>query len=186
MNCQPIKQSIQQALPIATLVLVDMCKSNLPHGLTREKAYTVVQNCRTALAAARKLGWPVVHVRNAEVDGHCGAESIAGFEPMSSDPVLERRGPSCYSSPYFADVIRQTGGATVIGGFFGTGGALATISDAVQTLDHMTLLWDAAYDDESSPLFTGPVLGLLQRYTTFRFSVLTTGAWLKSMEAYCG
>jgi nicotinamidase-related amidase len=179
-----MNSSIQNAIPFATLVLVDMRKINLPNGLTRKKAYTVVQNCRAALCVARQLGLPVAHVRNALGSEQTGNESICGFEPQASEAVLERRGPSCYSSPYFADVIRQTSGVTFIAGFFGDGGALATIADAVQTLDHMTLLWDASLDDVSTPVFSGPILSLCQRYTQFRFDVCPTAAWLKSVETY--
>jgi nicotinamidase-related amidase len=151
--------------------------------LTQERAFTVLKNCRLALGLARRLGWPVAHVRNAAGSDRAGSETIAGFEPGPLESVLERRGPSCYTSPFFAEVVRQTGGIAVVSGFFGSGGVLATIADAVQSLDQLTLLLDASLDEESSAMFSGQMLSFLQRYTRFQFSALTTRSWIETVEA---
>jgi nicotinamidase-related amidase len=161
-----------------------MRKAHIPTGLTRNKACTVVKNCRLALSLARHVGWPVIHVRNSATNDKTINRSITGFEPEATEAVLEREKCSCYSSPYFADLIRQTSGNIVIMGFFGSGGVLATVADAVQTSDYVTLLWDASLDEQSAPIFSGPVLSLFQRYTTLRFSVRTTAEWLDLVRDY--
>jgi hypothetical protein len=184
MNCEPIHGQFQRALPIATLVLVDMRRAHIPNGLIRNKAYTVVQNCRQALSLARHVGWPVIHIRNVVTAGTSVNGSITGFEPTATEAVLERKKHSCYSSLYFTDLIRQTSGNIVIMGFFGAGGVLATIADAVQTSDYVTLLWDASLDEQSAPIFSGSALSLFQRYTNLRFSVRTTAEWLSLVQGY--
>jgi len=184
MTCEPVNSAFQKIFPVATLVMVDMCKSNLPRGLKRAPAGTVLQNCRCALSFARRFGWPVAHVRSSQDAGRAGIsyETIGGFEPARADALFERRTLSCYSSPYFGSVIRETAGAAVIAGFLGPGGALSTVADAIQVGDRITVLSDATLDNISNRIFAEPVISLLRAYTTFNISVLTTAAWLRSVE----
>lgn len=182
MTCALDGRVFEGTLPISTLVLVDMCKANLPRGLRRSPAGTVVQNCRRALSVARFFGWRVAHVRSTNVLELGASASISGFEPDRLDAKFERRALSCYSSPYFQSVMRETAGSFVLAGFLGEGGALATVADSIQYGDNVTLLADASLDDASSRAFTGQVLSLLATHTALGFNVVSTSGWLRMVE----
>ena len=185
MTCEPRHSAFhQKVLPASTLVLVDLCKANLPKGLQRSPGSTIVQNCHQALLVARRLGWRVAHVRSAEALGNGGnSPSISGFEPDRADAMFERRTLSCYSSPYFQSVMQETGGSFVLAGFLGNGGALATLADSVRLGDQVTLLLDASLDDASRRVFTEQVVAQLSAYVALGFNLVTTFTWLRAMEA---
>ncbi len=81
------------------------------------------------MSVARARGLAVAFIR-----GNAGAQTgdraaggwLKGFEPVRSDVLLDRRGPSCYTSEYFDDVAQAAGGDIVLAGFAGQGGCLAT------------------------------------------------------------
>lgn len=182
MTYAPKSSAFRVPPPVTTLVLVDMVRGNLPKGLKRSPASTVVQNCRRAVSIARRLGWPVAHVRSASgliFDGP--SPTIAGFEPLRMDAVFERRALSCYSSPYFSSVMRGAGGAFVLGGFLGEGGALSTIADSIQHGDHITILADGSLDEISRRVFTEQVMELLTAHTSLGFTLTSTFSWIKAM-----
>ncbi len=182
MTCMPASSAFQKSLPISTLVLIDMCKPNLPQGLKRAPGGTILQNCRRALSFARLHGWRVAHVRSEHALLPGSDQSIAGFEPERIDPKFERRALSCYSSPYFQSVMRETGGSYVLAGFLGDGGGLATLADTLLYGDSVTLLADASLDEVSRRVFSEPVLSLLTTHTSLRFNVVSTSAWLRALE----
>jgi nicotinamidase-related amidase len=179
----PTSTSFHSTIPTSTLVLVDMCKPNLPRGLKRSPGGTILQNCRRALAFARIHGWCVAHVRSEGSLFPGSEQSIAGFEPERIDPQFERKALSCYSSPYFQSVIQETGGSYVLAGFLGNGGGLSTIADSLLYGDNITLLSDASIDEASRHAFSEPILNLLTAHTNLRFNVVSTSAWLRALDA---
>lgn len=186
MTCMPANSVFHDTRPTSTLVLIDMCRPNLPQGLKRAPGGTVLQNCRRALSFARQRGWRVAHVRSEEALLPGSEQSIAGFEPERTDPKFKRKALSCYSSPYFQSVMRETGGSYALAGFLGDGGGLATIADSLLFGDSITLLSDASIDDASRRVFSEPVLSLLAAHTSLRFNVVSTSRWLQTLEVLCG
>ncbi|MDE2135338.1 MAG: isochorismatase family protein [Alphaproteobacteria bacterium] len=188
MTCEPGNNCFRNAFPLATLVLVDMRKANLlsTQGLTHAEMAGILTNCRGALAYARKMGFPIAFVRGAG-DSRATNQSnewIKGFEPQRLDAIFDRRGASCYSSPYFADGMRETGGAVVLAGFLGRGGCLSTGADALLAGNHITFLSDATKDDVSDRALNESAIGLLRAFTSFDIRVLSTGAWIRSVEEF--
>lgn len=187
MTCEP-NIGFGHAFPLATLVLVDMCKANLTsaQGLQRSAASGILLGCRAALAFARKIGCPVAFVSGSGHGTDDGIPSpwIKGFVPERMDALFQRRTVSCYSSPYFADAMRETAGAIVLAGFLGQGGCLATGADALLAGHRLTCLSDATLDDVSDRVFDDTAIRLLRAFTTFDIRVLSTSAWMRSVEEF--
>ena len=118
MTCEPGADRFNGAFPFATLVLVDMKKKVLSaaQGLGHPDVAGILTNCRAALAYARRIGLPLAFVRSG--GGNCdeAGDWINGFEPQRSEALFDRRSSSCYSSPYFKEGMRESGGVVVIAG----------------------------------------------------------------------
>lgn len=188
MTCEPGNSRFHNSFPLATLVLVDMRKANLSstQSFSHAKIAGILTNCRVALAYARKMGFPVAFVRGAS-DTRSADQSkewIKGFEPQRLDALFDRRGASCYSSPYFEEGMREGGGAVVLAGFLGHGGCLSTGADALLAGHSVTFLSDATLDDVSDRAFDETAIRLLRAFTTFDIAMLTTSAWIKTVEQY--
>lgn len=111
-------------------------------------------------------------------------EWIKGFEPQQLDPLFDRRRASCYSSPYFEEGMRESGGAVVLAGFLGRGGCLSTGVDALLAGHRVTFLSDATLDDVSDRAFDETTIRLLRAFTTFDVAMLTTGRWINIIERF--
>jgi len=183
MTCEPHKDRFINAFPLATLVLVDMRKDCLSSvmSLRRSDIAGILSNCRAALAHARRIGWPVAFVRRGR---NCAADQsgewIKGFEPQRSEALFDQRNGSCYSSPYFAQGVKEAGGSVVLAGFLGSGGCLSTCADAFLAGQRMVFLSDATLDDVSRRMFDEPSARLLRTFTSFDIATLTTSAWIKA------
>jgi nicotinamidase-related amidase len=188
MTCEPRSDRFSTPFPLATLVLVDMRRENLSstHGFRRSVAAGVLSNCRAALAFARRMEWPVAFVSGSgDAADPCQSSAlIKGFEPQRLDALFDRRSVSCYSGPYFEEGIQQSGGAAVLAGFLGRGGCLSTGADALLAGHRVTFLSDATMDDLSDRAFNASVVHLLRAFTNFDVRVLSTSAWIRSVEEF--
>jgi nicotinamidase-related amidase len=187
-TCLPNSQRFDSRFPLATLALVDIRKQGNPSadGLCSSDSAGILANCRTALAFARRMGWPVAFVRSLTADPGepLSNEWIGGFEPQQLDPVFDRRGTSCYSSPYFEDAVGQTAGAVVLAGFLGHGGCMSTAADAFQAGHRVTFLTDATLDDAADRAVDASMLQHLRTFAKFDISAVTTAAWIRAIEDF--
>ena len=185
MTCEPHKAPFTNAFPLATLVLVDMKRSSLASamGLGRADIAGILSNCRSALAYARKIGWPVAFVcGSGDTAADRVNEWIKGFEPQRSDALFYRHSGSCYSSPYFEQGMQEAGSSVVFAGFLGRGGCLSTGADAFLVGQRVTFLSDATLDEATSYALGESAARLLRAFTTFDIDIVTTGAWIRTIE----
>ena len=136
-------------LSTATLVLVDVCQgSATARGeIAASDMHHILERCQRALEAARDAGVPVVFVHDQQSNGIglLGTESrwFSGFKPRRYESVVASKGPSCYGSPYFSEILDGAGRSIVLAGLVGLGAATTTAADALRHGHRLTLLSDA-------------------------------------------
>jgi nicotinamidase-related amidase len=180
------RDHFDNAAPLPILVIVDPSNRHLKPGaeMPRATGAGIVSRCRAALGIARARGMAIAFVRGdaGETDGdHVTGSWIKGLEPTKSDVLLDRHGPSCYTSEYFDDVAQAAGGDIVIAGFAGEGGCLATVADAICAGHRVTILRDATYD-KVSELFADDQLSQLAAFTRFDVHATTVTGWLAELN----
>jgi nicotinamidase-related amidase len=130
-------------------VLVDL-HEHAGLGCVAERDFTgALQNCRRALAHARRFGFPVAFTRKLEqASGPPGGRHepswLSGFLPSRSEMVFERFGLSCYSSPAFAEMMDHAGESYVLAGLFAETSCLATALDGALRKHRVAFLEDAS------------------------------------------
>ncbi len=85
--------------PPAALVCLDLQRARVSG--SPAAAAQVTGACRRVLEQARARAWPVLHVHRREATAE-GARPIVGLEPLPTEPIYLRRGPSAFSHPAFA------------------------------------------------------------------------------------
>jgi len=136
---------------IPTLVLLDLQQEYIasPRLYSIPQAEKALENCRLALAHARRVGLPVAFLRMTGQSPFFNpvlsySNWIRGFEPLTSEMVFERSKPSCYANREFAHAMTEGGGHFVLAGFSGEAGCLATAVEAFHHGHHVTYLADAS------------------------------------------
>jgi nicotinamidase-related amidase len=105
----------------SALICLDLQRGRL----RAEGAEEVIQACRRVLEAARARHWPILHVHRREpVSDH--GRPIAGLEPLPSEAVYFRHGPSAFSNRGFRQAARALGGPLALIGFSLADTVLAT------------------------------------------------------------
>jgi nicotinamidase-related amidase len=166
-----------------TVVLVDLQEAALAQarGRAGRLAETALGNCRLVLDRARAIGIPVAFVRRrprglAFLDGPRGW--IEGFEPRRSDMIFERDRPSCYSSPEFAQVIRDGGCHFVLAGLAAESGCLATLVEAFHRGHRAIYLCDAAASAPVGRFGADETHGLIAELMRGYARVMETQTWI--------
>lgn len=126
--------------PPAALVCLDLQRARLA-GSPAAAAW-VTAACRRVLDQARARAWPVLHVHRREATSE-GARPIAGLEPLPSEPVFLRPGPSAFSHPAFARRAKSLGGPLALIGFSMADSVLATAFAAADLQLPVDVLSDA-------------------------------------------
>jgi nicotinamidase-related amidase len=103
----------------SALICLDLQRERL----ATENAAATVAACRRVLEQARRRRWPVLHVH-----ARLGAapRPIEGLEPLPSEAVFIRQGPSAFTNPAFSQTARILGGPLVLIGFRMADTVLAT------------------------------------------------------------
>ena len=109
--------------PPAALVCLDLQRARVSGAPAA--AAQVTGACRRVLEQARARAWPVLHVHRREATAE-GARPIVGLEPLPTEPIYLRRGPSAFSHPAFARRAQGLGGPLALIGFSMTDAVLAT------------------------------------------------------------
>jgi nicotinamidase-related amidase len=134
-----------QAAP--TLVLVDLHVGAFGVKQGTVDA-TVLGNCRSILAAARRRGMPVAFVRQLPPGGPWPVRRhpdwFADLAPTRADMVFDRSAPSCYASSEFAGMADHSPGQFVLAGLCGETSCLSTIVDGYHRGHRFTWLSDAS------------------------------------------
>jgi nicotinamidase-related amidase len=172
---------------IPTLVLVDMQKEHVTRsrGLSQTGADQAIENCRRALAHARRAAIPVAFVRwrgSAAFSNLTTPSSgwIDGFVPTRDDAVFERGRPSCYASAPFADMMAYAGSHIVLAGFAGEAACLATAIDAFHRGQRVTFLEDASASHGLGEFDASEVHGVISRIVELYGDVCSTHTWIAS------
>ena len=131
--------------PPAALVCLDLQRARLSG--SPAAAARVTATCRRVLEQARARAWPVLHVHRREATPE-GARPIAGLEPLASEPVYLRPGPSAFSHPAFARRAQSLGGPLALIGFSMADAVLATAFAAADLRLPIEVLTDAVATGE--------------------------------------
>ena len=135
-------------LSTATLVLVDVCqgRATARGEIAASDMHHILERCQRALEAARDAGVPVifVHDHHSSGVGLLNTESrwFSGFKPRRYESVVASKGPSCYGSPYFSEILDGAGRSIVLAGLVGLDAATTTAEDALRHGHRLTLLSD--------------------------------------------
>ena len=131
--------------PPAALVCLDLQRARVSGAPAA--AAQVTGACRRVLEQARARAWPVLHVHRREATAE-GARPIVGLEPLPTEPIYLRRGPSAFSHPAFARRAQGLGGPLALIGFSMTDAVLATAFAAADLQLPVEVLSDAVATGE--------------------------------------
>jgi nicotinamidase-related amidase len=173
-----------------TLVLLDLQQEYVasPRLFAMPHAASAIENCRSALTHARRLGLPVAFFRMLGRTPYFNPAQaysrwIPGFEPVGSDMVFERNKPSCYANREFAHAMSESGGHFVLAGFSGEAGCLATAVEAFHRDHKVTFLADASashgLERIAAPMVHETVTEMISLYGT----VTTTRSWIAQQSS---
>lgn len=169
------------------LVLIDMQREHMANsrGLPLRDAARALDNCRRALAHARRTRIPVAFVRWRERSSFLDAATrfagwIDGFVPTRDDAVFDRIHPSCYASAPFADMMTHAGNHVVLAGFAGEAACLATAIDAFHRGQRVTFLEDASASHGLGEFEASEVHGVISRIVELYGDVCSTHSWIAS------
>jgi nicotinamidase-related amidase len=172
------------------LVLVDMQKEYVAssRALSLDGADRALDNCRRALAHARRARIPVAFVRSRGMSPFFNPATpfsgwIEGFVPTRDDAVFERGRPSCYASAPFADMMAHAGNHIVLAGFAGEAACLATAIDAFHRGQRLTFLEDASASHGLGEFEASEVHGVISRIVELYGDVCSTHTWIASTTA---
>lgn len=150
--------------PPVALVCLDLQRARLAHAISPASVARTAEACRQVLLRARRARWPILHVHRRESDPD-GARPIAGLEPLPSEPIYVRSGPSAFSHPTFSQVALALGGPLALMGFSLCDSVLATAFAAADRKLPVEILQDAvainAKDERLQRLaMSGPIMSL--------------------------
>lgn len=135
-----------RAPPPAALVCLDLQRARLLGSPSSSDPARITATCRRVLEQARVRGWPVLHVHRREATSE-GARPIPGLEPLASEPVYLRPGPSAFSHKAFARQAMGLGGPLALIGFSMIDSVLATAFAAADLKLPVEVLSDAVATD---------------------------------------
>jgi hypothetical protein len=102
------------------LICLDLQRARLSEADER-----MLSACHQVLSEARRRRWPVLHVHRREGLPEAG-RPIPGLEPLPTEPVFVRPGPSAFSHRAFAQAALALGGPLALIGFSMADSVLAT------------------------------------------------------------
>jgi nicotinamidase-related amidase len=175
--------SFERATPLPVVLLIDPQRWVDDHSPAATQAAQAIENCRIALAFARRHGFPIAMTR-WRVSGARFRGWVRGLEPHASEMVFDQLRASCYSSETFADMMSSGGGGlnTVIACPINPVAWISTAGDASRRGHRITLLSDAsaAHALESSP--AGDEVQVATRIAE-QCQLTTVRAWMSSQLA---
>ena len=129
----------------AALVCLDLQRERL----STEGAAATAAVCREVLAQARRRRWPVLHV-HAQHGAMPPDRPIPGLEPLPSEAVFVRQGPSAFTNRTFSQTAQILGGPLVLIGFSMADTVLATAFGAADRDLAVEVIDDAVGGDPAN------------------------------------
>lgn len=114
-------------------------------------AERTVSACREVLTQARARRWPVLHVHRREASPE-RARPIMGLEPLPTEPIFYRTGPSAFSQRAFRQAAHALGGPLALIGFSMSDSVLATAFAAADRGLAVEVIVDAIAPGARDPL----------------------------------
>ncbi len=105
----------------SVLVCLDLQRGRLG----ADGAGRTIAACREVLREARARRWPVLHVHCRDLDPPA-CRPISELEPLPSEAIFLRQGPSAFTNRRFSETAQRLGGPLVLVGFSLTDTVLAT------------------------------------------------------------
>ncbi|MDO8381184.1 cysteine hydrolase family protein [Phenylobacterium sp.] len=149
----------------SALVCLDLQRERL----ACEGAPATVTACRAVLEEARRRRWPVLHVhsRNAQLPG---GRPIPGLEPLPSEAVFGRQGPSAFTNRTFSQTAQTLGGPLVLIGFSLADTVMATAFAAADRDLAVDVVEDAVGGDPTARrILLKPLAALASRTRVLTF-----------------
>jgi isochorismate hydrolase len=183
-------RSCANAATFPTLVLLDLQQEYIvsPRLFAIPEAGAALENCRAALAYARRLGLPVAFFRMVGPSHFFNpaltySKWIPGFTPVSSDMVFERNKPSCYTNCEFANAMTEGGSHFVLAGFSGEIGCLSTAIEAFHRNHKVTFLADASASHGMGRITAKAMHETVARLISLYGDVTTTQRWISEQTS---
>ena len=129
----------------AALVCLDLQRERL----ATENAAATVAACRAVLDQARRRRWPVLHI-HARGGGGSSHLPIPGLEPLPSEAVFIRQGPSAFTNHTFSQTAQILGGPLALIGFRLADTVLATAFAAADRNLAVEVIDDAVGGDPAN------------------------------------
>jgi len=126
----------------SVLVCLDLQRGRLANAISSESLARSVSACRQVLEQARRRRWPVLHVHRREASAEA-SRPIPGLEPLPSEPIYLRLGPSAFSHRGFSQTAQAYGGPLALIGFSLCDSVLATAFAAVDRKLSVEVVRDA-------------------------------------------
>jgi nicotinamidase-related amidase len=175
----------------ATLVLVDIHADHpnaAENGPAREDLFAALENCRIALAYARKHDLPVAFVRHVSpspslLSSRAYPTWLGDIRPRRSDMIFERAFPSCYASSEFGQMAHRCG-EMVLAGLFGETACLATLMEGYGRGHAFTYLADASVSRAIPGIDN--VHRAVTAIASIYSNVSSTDAWVERMSRKSG
>ena len=102
----------------SALLIVDVQEAMITGKMLHQSA--TLANLVALLAAARRAGVPVIHVRHDYGEGHIWAKGTPGWQihaplaPMAGEPVIDKRRNSAFYATNLEDIMRAEGIDTLV------------------------------------------------------------------------
>lgn len=154
------------------LVCLDLQRSRLVDAPIRDSAERTVASCRLILDRARARGWPVLHVHRRDGDPE-RCRPIPGLEPLPSEPVFYRPGPSAFSHRAFRQTAHALGGPLALIGFSLNDTVMATAFAAADRDLLVEVVADAVAPGLRDPLAGLPLARVIDSTELFREDAAT-------------
>lgn len=136
------------------LICLDLQRARLNGADGHERMLGV---CRRVLAEARRRRCPVLHVHRREPSAE-GGRPIPGLEPLPTEPIFVRPGPSAFSHRAFAQAALALGGPLALMGFSMADSVLATAFAAADRDLSIEVIRDAVALGPADHPAAGPAL----------------------------
>jgi nicotinamidase-related amidase len=131
------------------LVCLDLQRGSLRPGQAPDGCLV---NCRRLLAHARGEGWGVAHVHSRKPHPR-DAAPIEGLQPLTTEPVFYRSGPSAFSNRAFCEMVGSGAVELVLIGYSMTsaliGTAMIAFEEGLSVLMVEDAICSAVLDDET-------------------------------------
>lgn len=173
----------------STLVLVDIQADHPPEADTnphRQDIFTALENCRIALAYARRHDLPVAFVRHMPpspslLSTRAYPTWIGDIRPCRSDMIFDRPFPSCYASSEFGQMAHRSK-ELVLAGLFGETSCLATLMEGYGRSHAFTYLVDASVSRGMTGISATEMHRTVAALASIYSDVSSTEAWIERMS----